>query len=130
MPNSCEINSFVTGVKNMSIITELICYDKLFIFSSTRISTARLPGFCAIELKNTLEEIFLYEFQILLNWLRNFLLTLPNKTTAIQKWIASSSSHTEAAVIPVSNNRVTQGSWTSLGDFNHFGYQEVSSQFS
>lgn len=72
MPNSCEINSFVTGVKNMSIITELICYDKLFIFSSTRISTARLSGFCAIELKNTLEEIFLYEFQILLNWLYNY----------------------------------------------------------
>jgi len=55
MPNSCEIKSFVTGIKNMKIVSALICHDKLFNFSSISMSTARLSGFCDIKLKNTLE---------------------------------------------------------------------------
>lgn len=56
MPNSCEINSFVTGIKNMTVKSALLCYDKLLNFNSITMSNAKLFVFSAIELKDTVEK--------------------------------------------------------------------------
>lgn len=57
MPNSGDIKSLVIAMKAISIIPKLIYYNKLFCFSSTRISIARLLYFCVIELQKTLQNI-------------------------------------------------------------------------
>lgn len=57
MPNSGDIKSLVIAIKAISIIPKLIYYNKLFRFSSTRISIARLLYFCVIELQETLQNI-------------------------------------------------------------------------
>lgn len=106
MPNSGDNQSLVIGIKAVRLISIFIYYHKLFNFSSTRISIARLLGFCVIELQNTLE-IFWYKIDILQKLLRNFLLTLSKKLLfSIQKGIAGfSCSHVEGTVNPRSNNR-------------------------
>lgn len=64
MPNSGDIKSLVIAIKAISIIPKLIYYNKLFSFSSTRISIARLLYFCVIELQKTLQNISVENFYI------------------------------------------------------------------
>lgn len=60
MTNSREISRIFTGIKNMRMITRLICYDKLLSFSRMKMATAKLSDISATELKDNLEKKYFH----------------------------------------------------------------------